>query len=77
MQGASTLPLVLASFSLNGTFLRLEEELTQQILLCKDRPSRARSAWRVGVQYYIEVSDFTTVKPPNKEHFGTSHFCPL
>lgn len=49
------LPLVLASFSLNGTFLGLEEELTQQILLCKDRPSRAGTAWRVGVYYIIRV----------------------
>lgn len=27
----------------------------QQILLCKDRPSRAQSAWRVGVEYHIQA----------------------
>ena len=50
---------MLASFSLNGTFLALEEggdELSQQLLLCQDRPSRHRAAWRVGVHYQITVS---------------------
>lgn len=57
------LPLVLASFSLNGTFLGLddgEDELSQQILLCRDRPSRQQEAWRVGVQYRITVSQSFT-----------------
>ncbi len=51
--------LVLASFSLNGTFLALDEgedQLSQEILLCRDRPSRHRAARRVGVQYCITVS---------------------
>ena len=29
--------------------------LIQQILLCKDRPSRAQSAWQVGVSYQIKA----------------------
>ena len=59
LQGTATLPLVLASFSLNGTFLGLEEGvdlLSQRILLCRDNPSRHQAAWRVGVQYRTTVS---------------------
>jgi len=52
----STLPLVVASFSLNGTFLALQDWSSQQILLCKDLPSQGAAAVRVGVEYHISVS---------------------
>jgi hypothetical protein len=55
LQSNSTLPLVLVAFSLNGTFLGVHEEVTQQLFLCKERSSHSRAAWRVGVHYYSTV----------------------
>ena len=61
-KGTATLPLVLASFSLNGTFLGLDEEETEKIIICRDRPSRSHAAWRIGVQYQIEVRSISSVR---------------
>ena len=47
-----SLPLVVAGFSLNGTFLGLTD-VDNEIVLCGEHPSRLQSAWRVGVLYQI------------------------
>ena len=54
LQGSPTLPLVAVSFALNGTLLGVQN-ISNQILLCQDRPSHTQAAWRVGVAYQIEV----------------------
>lgn len=54
LQGVSTLPLVAASYSLNGSFIGLED-VSDQILLCRDPQPRGGAVWRVGVQYNIQV----------------------
>ena len=55
-QNMSSLPMVVASYSLDGTLLALENWSSQQVLLCKDLPSRGAAAVRVGVEYHISVS---------------------
>ena len=52
-QGVSQLPLVVAQFALNGSFLGLHN-ISDQLLICRDLPPRYRDAWRVGVQYEID-----------------------
>ena len=54
LQGSPTLPLVAVSFALNGTLLGVQN-ISNQILLCQDRPSHTQAAWRVGVAYQSEV----------------------
>ena len=48
------LPLVVVSFALNGSLLGVQN-ISNEILLCQDRPSHIQAAWRVGVAYQIEV----------------------
>ena len=60
-----TLPLVVASFSLNGTFLGLTD-VDNEIVLCGERPSRLQSAWRVGILYQIQVFNVHVPKFLNK-----------
>ena len=50
----------MASYSLNGTFLGLTD-VRDQIVLCGERPSRLQAAWRVGVDYQIEVHLLTII----------------
>jgi len=54
-EGSLTLPLVVVSFALNGTFLGVHN-ISDQILLCQDRPSHTQTAWRVGVTYQTECA---------------------
>ena len=49
-----SLPLVVATFSLDGAFLGLSD-VDGEIVLCGERPSRLQSAWRAGVLYQIQV----------------------
>ena len=51
---ASSLSLVLVTFDLSGRLLGVEP-VSEQLLLCRDRPSRSSAAWRVGVHYEIAV----------------------
>lgn len=51
----TNLPLVILMYSLDGSYLGLKN-LTDDILLCKDLPSRTSSAWSVGTIYSIECS---------------------
>ena len=53
LQGPHTLPLVVASFSLNGSFLGLHN-VSDQLMICRDLPPRYQAAWRVGVQYKVD-----------------------
>ncbi|XP_065896707.1 meckelin-like isoform X2 [Dysidea avara] len=51
--GSTHLPLVTAMYSLDGSFITLRD-VTDDIIICKDRPSRQQSTFRVGVAYHIE-----------------------
>jgi meckelin len=52
-QGVSRLPLMVAMFALNGSFLGLHD-VSQQLLICRDLPPRYQDAWKVGVQYEVD-----------------------
>lgn len=60
------LPLVVATFAFNGTFLGLHN-VSDQLLICKELPPRFEAAWNVGVQYevycYVGVASLTSSDP--------------
>jgi meckelin len=43
-----------AQYSLNGSFIGLTDVMTDEILLCKDRPSKSSASWSVGIRYEIQ-----------------------